>query len=207
MIHHPALTPPSMHRTATCLLLLLAAGSALAAEVTPSFNCAKATLPAEQVICRSGDLALYDRNLAYVYRKSLAAAAGAARADLQRGQQAWLRQRNACGADTDCLLSEYDGRITYLLQWTMPDEMPTAVSFPHKARSFGGALREGPGMGHGRVGGLAPGAPITLFNNAGVSMNGYDWFRVGHAGGTAFQWGGLICAVGDPVPGTFRTCD
>jgi hypothetical protein len=80
-----------------------------------------------------------------------------------------------------------------------------AASFP--ARSWGGIVRSGPGMEFDKLASLREGDPIVILSRTEVVMNGYPWFRIEYGDRkTGFQWGGIICAVGGPVDGTFETC-
>ncbi|WP_187970825.1 hypothetical protein [Aquibium microcysteis] len=74
------------------------------------------------------------------------------------------------------------------------------------AASWGGVVRSGPGMENARLASLAEREPIELLENTGVMMNGYPWFRIRYRGQTGFQWGGIICGDGAPVPGTHEVC-
>jgi len=77
-----------------------------------------------------------------------------------------------------------------------------------QAKSWGGIVRSGPGMEHQKVASLREGDPIVLEERSDVEMNGFPWFRITFNGNqTGFQWGGIICPVGQPVPGTFQQCN
>lgn len=75
----------------------------------PSFNCARAGTPSEVAIRRDPDLAGLDRELAQVY-----AAAGDAPAASSTQQRAWMKRRDACGADAACLRHAIADWITAL---------------------------------------------------------------------------------------------
>jgi len=76
-----------------------------------SFNCAAARTPPERAICGpdNGHLADLDGQAAELYRLARAASPSVA-----AEQQAWLRRRDACGADADCLIARYEERIDAL---------------------------------------------------------------------------------------------
>ncbi|MEM1129915.1 MAG: lysozyme inhibitor LprI family protein [Pseudomonadota bacterium] len=176
-----------------------------ASALAPSFNCANASNATEAAICESPDLAMYDLNLANVYKRRLGELGGTAHDAAIQAQKDWLATRDACGADASCLTTAYSRRIADLSsQITTP---VSDVTFPHPARSWGGVLRDGPGLSHARIGSLAAGTEVSLLENTGVMMNDYPWFRVGYSGGSAYQWGGILCAVGSPVPGAYQTCE
>lgn len=74
-------------------------------------------------------------------------------------------------------------------------------------RSLGGNLRTGPGMQYDTVRGVAEGTWLTIRANSGVRFDGYDWFEVVLDDGTrGFQWGGIMCANGEPLAGTYSVC-
>ena len=80
----------------------------------PSFNCAKVTTRTEKAICNHSELSNLDTRLAKMYsqlRKSLS------KSDskwLQKEQRAWLKRRNACSNNINCLLQTYEDRIVEL---------------------------------------------------------------------------------------------
>jgi hypothetical protein len=90
------------------------------------------------------------------------------------------------------------------------NEPPPAGSggeFPVEAGSWGGIVRSGPGQQYGKVTSLAEGERITLIANTGEWSNDYPWFEIRFRGNRrGFQWGGIICSIGDQVEGTFETC-
>lgn len=62
-------------------------------------------------------------------------------------------------------------------------------------------------MDYRKLASLEEGDPITLLEQTAVDMNGYPWFKVRYRGNkTGYQWGGIICPVGQPYPGTFEQC-
>lgn len=70
----------------------------------PSFDCSRAGTPTEIAICATPSLAALDRALAEAW------SASGRRAD----QTAWLRSRDACGADVACLTQSMRARIVAL---------------------------------------------------------------------------------------------
>ena len=86
------------------------------AKPQPSFDCAKASSPAEKTICRSLQLASFDRSVAWSYK--------VARDDIKdtdyspvklaAEQRAWLHKRDACGTDASCLLTTMKQRLDEL---------------------------------------------------------------------------------------------
>lgn len=103
---------------------------AQAAAATPSFNCKKATLKAEIMVCGNTELAQLDVEVTRLYGL-INKAPDVDRVGLQRLQGGWLDKRNAC-ATTDssetCLLNAYAGRISDLRAGYPVARNDTAVS-------------------------------------------------------------------------------
>lgn len=75
------------------------------------------------------------------------------------------------------------------------------------AKSWGGIVRDGPGLNFRKLANLREGDPIVLVEQTDVEMDGFPWFKITYDGSrTGFQWGGLICSSGRQVPGTFQQC-
>ncbi|MGI9383351.1 MAG: SH3 domain-containing protein [Methyloligellaceae bacterium] len=82
------------------------------------------------------------------------------------------------------------------------------AAFPHPAQSWGGSVRSGPGMQHGKVASLQNGEPITILEQANAPFfQDRPWFRIRYRGRVGFQWGGIICPRGKAIPGTFQVCN
>jgi hypothetical protein len=81
------------------------------AKPRASFPCSKATSPTEKTICSSFSLAAWDRSVALGWRRLTAN--GTASEDLEE-QKAWLRTRDACGADAACLEEQLKRRALNL---------------------------------------------------------------------------------------------
>ncbi len=100
-----------MKRVAFAVLALaVCAARAGAQEPQPSFDCEKASNAAEREICRFEPLMMMDRALARIYpaaRKSGGKAVSAA-------QRKWLKKRNACGGNRDCLMQAHVRRLVAL---------------------------------------------------------------------------------------------
>lgn len=76
-------------------------------------NCAQAKTPTEQAICADADLLRRDSELSVVYGK-LGAARPDGRNALRQDQRDWLRARNRCGADANCIRDQYLVRLSAL---------------------------------------------------------------------------------------------
>lgn len=84
---------------------------------------------------------------------------------------------------------------------------PASLGKGVTAKSWGGVVRSGPGMDYDKLASLKEGDKITLLENANADMNGYAWFKIRYGGNkTGYQWGGIICAIGKPMPGVFEVC-
>lgn len=95
--------------------VLLLRRRAASASIRPSFACDKAEGTAERTICTSMPLAGYDRSVAAAYHRALAVA-GDDSSSLKQEQRSWLKARNACGTDTECLADSMRERVDQLMQ-------------------------------------------------------------------------------------------
>jgi uncharacterized protein len=96
------------------------AGSATAAD-RPSFDCAKAQLPAEKAICADPQLSAIDRLIAEAY-KTFEPAYGGDKKTIARGLVA---DRDACGSDPTCIaavlsnaLETYGAPVSWVASYT-----------------------------------------------------------------------------------------
>ena len=100
----------SLIRTLPLLALLASPLPAAAA----SFPCDKAETPDETAICKT--LGLNDRDVEMATRfeilKEVLPMGG--RTKMQEAQEAWLKERRACGPDAACLRDLYDARLKTL---------------------------------------------------------------------------------------------
>lgn len=74
----------------------------------PSYDCTKAATSAERAICGSFELWLEDRALGNIYSVLRNASSGSESTKLVQKQRSWMRQRDRCGNDVDCILDRYD---------------------------------------------------------------------------------------------------
>jgi hypothetical protein len=92
---------------------------------------------------------------------------------------------------------------------TRPNRAPAEAGFDHPvaAGSWGGIVRNGPGMEHGRLASLREGERVELLYNTGIMWDGYPWFLIRFRNGQlGFQWGGILCRLELPVNGLYETC-
>lgn len=102
------------HNTASWIPLALDFGEVDALAHAPSFDCAKAGNDTEKALCKNDSLALKDRMLSAAY-KAARDAPGLDREALKKEQLAWMKTRNACGAEWVCLEGAMSSRITALV--------------------------------------------------------------------------------------------
>ena len=95
-------------------LIAIGAGSA---EARPSFYCRGRLNPAERTICDSSYLGKLDRKMAREYHFQMGELSRRERRILRRDQRKWLRDRNRCRYDEECLDNLYNQRIEELVEW------------------------------------------------------------------------------------------
>lgn len=80
----------------------------------PSFDCALARTTTEKTLCADKNLADLDRLMAKRYRTLRDARNFSQSQSLIASQKAWLKRRDACGSDRNCLQQRYATRIREL---------------------------------------------------------------------------------------------
>jgi hypothetical protein len=83
---------------------------AIAAAVTPSFNCRYARTYGEVAVCRNPDLASLDRRMATQFYRASSSASRGARVMLRRSRDRFLKSRDSCRSDA-CVADAYRRRI------------------------------------------------------------------------------------------------
>lgn len=88
----------------------------MAAQAGPSFDCQKDTGLTEQVICANPELGNLDAEMSRHYFDLIndGGVAPDTRQWAKQSQRAWLRERNGCGANFDCLRNVYQRRVNEL---------------------------------------------------------------------------------------------
>ena len=82
-----------------------------------SFDCAKAATPTEHAICDNPQLSTLDDQTSGLYYSLISGDAvlkNGSVADVKAQQEKFLGQRDACGANYDCLIDAYTAQIMYL---------------------------------------------------------------------------------------------
>ncbi|MBB2960489.1 lysozyme inhibitor LprI family protein [Methylobacterium sp. R2-1] len=96
---------------ALSLSVSLAAASPAAAA---SFSCAKAETPDEKAVCDTRSLNDLDVEMAVRFDILKDLLPMGNRTKMQDDQEAWLKDRRACGAEIACLTASYEGRLKVL---------------------------------------------------------------------------------------------
>lgn len=81
-----------------------------------SFNCQQATRPSEIAICKHDDLSSLDENTAELYSRLVNTSSEKIVVAIRRDQARFLRERNKCGFDSDCIKAIYNARIAALCE-------------------------------------------------------------------------------------------
>ena len=68
-------------------------------------------------------------------------------------------------------------------------------------------MRAGPGLKDRKLASLKKDEPITILARTDKLFKGKPWFKINYRGRVGYHWGGIICAKGDPVPGTYEQCN
>ncbi|WP_156443694.1 lysozyme inhibitor LprI family protein [Burkholderia sp. MSMB1835] len=88
----------------------------LNAPIKASFPCGKASTATEHAICSSYQLSAFDQSIAESFTRTMAQAraSGSQTAPLAQSQRRWLKDRNACGANAQCILKTMRRRLDAL---------------------------------------------------------------------------------------------
>jgi len=80
-----------------------------------SFDCAKASTPTEHAICDNPQLSKLDDQTSGLYYTVISSGEPADKvAAVKAQQEKFLGQRDACGANYDCLIDAYTAQIMFL---------------------------------------------------------------------------------------------
>jgi uncharacterized protein len=159
------------------LAFLIAALPAAHAQNAPSFNCAKAALAVEQMICADPALAAADRDLADTYN-NISHQGGINAKKLRLEEDAWLANtRNKC-TDKACIEAAYASRKAQLLDESQQAASPAAYvetrPFPAPAAALAIATAEiGKACGAIGFGGQPPPPFSTIPNFLIITLPGH----------------------------------
>jgi uncharacterized protein len=92
---------------------VVAGSSAHAADYAP-LNCTVARSPTERAICANYALGQLEARMATLYEWTTSLVAMGERGDIGDAQRAFIKTREACGANIACIRSAYDARISQL---------------------------------------------------------------------------------------------
>lgn len=81
-----------------------------------------------------------------------------------------------------------------------------AASILSPATALGTIVRAGPSVDSGRLDKLPEGEPVSLLEEAGNYMDGFQWFKISYSEGLeGYAWGGTMC-VDTELPGILIGC-
>lgn len=106
--------PRPVHTTIAGLLMAAATATPIPSTASPSYDCRKASIPAEFAICASDHLSYLDRRMADRYGYMLRNLSPVAAQIIRFDQQEWLDLRNSCGSNYNCLAGAYHLRMAAL---------------------------------------------------------------------------------------------
>jgi uncharacterized protein len=118
-----------------------------------SFDCAKATQPAERLICADGALSALDEALAAEYSRARAAVSEEGRMQLRDNQRSWLKYVNGTCRTAACMSDAYRERLTSLK--TVPTTSGAFTFIPVESFGFQKSPKDDEG-------GMIPGWTITF---------------------------------------------
>ena len=155
------------------------AAMAAAAPSGPSFDCARAATPIEKAICGDGEATAQDRDLALLYKRTLAARPDdAARTVLRDSQRAWMKSRDAACLSPPppqtvalCLRGLYDKRMAELHSWGLPRLRTSAMPDAALDAAYG-ADRDAWEI---VAGAFSPDGQLFAFSTGNDSSSGTVW--------------------------------
>lgn len=75
-----------------------------------SFDCAKASSNVEKMICSDDELSELDQKMSLIFTKAFKTSKY--KEALKKQQIAWIKERNQCGEDIDCVINSYRDRLS-----------------------------------------------------------------------------------------------
>ena len=90
-------------------------GLAIASAAAQSFDCAKATEPAEKFVCANKELSAADEKMAAAFKAAMSQLSDEGKRRLIESQRSWIRyDRNVSKLDVEQIKASYTGRISEL---------------------------------------------------------------------------------------------
>ncbi len=100
--------------------------------------------------------------------------------------------------------------------WAFTGQSPWAQAFDNDKESdeeimeigsWGGKVRNGPGMEFKQIGSLSNGDVVHYLETTDIIMNGYPWIKIRFSNEQeGYKWGGILCGINTPMEGLFQTC-
>lgn len=169
-----------------CATLLAMALMAPKMAVAASYDCAKASTATEHEICIDPELSALDDIMGQAYRLSETSADWMTPEKRATTQKEWIKKRNLCGDNFDCLRSSYVERL---------EEVSDGVMHLNVRRNFATYLYEG--------------EPVSGACPIGTNLSEWEqcvsWFR----GGPAFRGvsaAGAMAFSYDYIGANFHIC-
>lgn len=92
-----------------------------------SFDCAKVTTKVEKMICADTELSALDENLSKVFKEALKTTDN--KDQLKKEQFTWMKERNKCQDDIDCVINNYKDRLgNFIDAYNLYEKPPIQLS-------------------------------------------------------------------------------
>lgn len=114
--HHTADKEAEMLKPIALSIVAIALLPSQSAQAA-SFDCSRARTPTEIAICANPEVSSLDEDLAGLYRSLLNQLPAHQADQVRQEQRSWIKARNSCGADIDCLRARYEERSARLGQY------------------------------------------------------------------------------------------
>jgi len=103
----------------------------------PSFDCNGRLNRTERRICNNPQLAALDVEMAGLYSRVVTSELGEWE-NIRDAQRSWLRTRNKCGADDQCLIETYESQIAYFKEFLTAEPMPDLHTASYRCENGAG---------------------------------------------------------------------
>ena len=99
-------------------------------QVQPSFDCKQHYQAAEVAICNNAELSILDNEISRLYVAVLEGGSRNRKQEAAAEQRTWIDERNACGANADCLSKTQHRRVAALARAARSTSSPAAKATP-----------------------------------------------------------------------------